>query len=89
MAARQIGGLIAALGGMDALVFTGAMGKNDAIIREQICDYLTWLPLKLDEKANNENRNRISAPESPVVILALDTDEEAVIARQTAEILNA
>lgn len=88
MAARQIGGLIVALGGMDALVYTGAMGKKDAVIRKHICDYLTWLPLALDEQANNDNNDRISAMQSAVDILALKTNEEVIIARQTARILN-
>lgn len=87
MAARQMGGLMMALGGIDTLVFTGAMGVNDSIIREKICNYLNWLPLKIDSQANTNNNDIITTSESEIDVLVIPTNEEAVIAGKTAEIL--
>ncbi len=87
MAARQMGGLMMALGGIDTLVFTGAMGVNDSIIREKICNYLSWLPLEIDNQANTNNKDFITTSESEIDVLVIPTNEEAVIAAKTAGIL--
>jgi acetate kinase len=82
LAARQIAGLIPALGGLDVLVFTGAMGANSRDVRARICGYLGWLGLRLDHAANHHaSHPRLSAADSAVVVLALPTDEEGVMAR--------
>lgn len=89
MAARQLGGLIPALGGLDALVFSGGMGAGDFLIRAKICDYLKWLDVQIDEIANARHKSVISTPESAVTVLTIPTDEEYVIASQTARIATA
>lgn len=88
MAARQMGGLIMALGGLDTLVFTGAMGVNDSIIRKKICDYLSWLPLEIDDQANKDNKDMITTPESEIGVLVIPTNEEAIMAKKTSDMLN-
>ena len=88
MAARQLGGLVTVMGGMDALVFTGAMGAGNPMIRTKICDYFEWLSLKLEPQINETGGPVISALESPIKVLALPTDEESVIAGHTADIIN-
>jgi len=88
IAARQMGGLVTVMGGMDALVFTGAMGAGDPMIREKICGYFEWLGVKLEPQINETGGPVISALESPLKVLSLPTDEESIIARHTAEIIN-
>jgi len=88
MAARQLGGLLPLIGGLDRLVFTGAMGVNDLMIRARIADNFKWLGLEVDEMANANDATIISAPQSTVQVMVLPTDEEGIIARQTSDILN-
>ena len=58
---REIGSLAAALGGLDALVFTGGIGENDAATRAEVASGCAWLGLTLDEAANRQAATRISA----------------------------
>ena len=58
---REIGSLSAALGGLDALVFTGGIGENDAATRAEVANGCAWLGLTLDEAANRQAATRISA----------------------------
>lgn len=81
--ARELGSLAAALGGLDALVFTGGIGENAAEIRAAVCRQAAWLGVILDEAANASGIARISAADSAVSVWALRTNEEAVIARHT------
>jgi acetate kinase len=83
---REIGSLAAALGGLDALVFTGGIGENDAAIRAEVANACTWLGLRLDEAANSQAATRISAQESRVVAFVIPTNEELQIATRTFEI---
>ena len=83
---REIGSLVAALGGLDALVFTGGIGENDAATRKEVADGCAWLGLRLDEEANRKAETRISAPESHVTALVIPTDEELEIAKRTCEL---
>nr|WP_239113446.1 acetate/propionate family kinase [Shimia biformata] len=82
-AARQIGSLAAALGGVDAIVFTGGIGENAAPVRAAITQSCGWLGAELDGEANDAGRARISSAASRVAVLALKTDEEGVIACYT------
>jgi acetate kinase len=82
-AIREIGSLAAALGGLDALVFTAAIGARSAVVRERICDGLGWLGVSLDQRANARNGPKISKERSTVESIAIPTDEEIVIARAT------
>jgi acetate kinase len=80
---RELGSLAAALGGLDALVFTGGIGERSADIRARVCRQTTWLGLRLDERANAGGGPVIGEAASPVSVLALQTNEEYVIARHT------
>lgn len=77
---REIGSLAAALGGLDALVFTGGIGENAPAIRAQVCEGMGWLGLALDASGGSTGAARV---------LVIPTDEEQVIARATARALAA
>ncbi len=62
---RELGSMAAALGGLDALVFTGGIGENAAAIRERVCRDARWLGLELDDAANAAGGPRISRPGEP------------------------
>ena len=85
---REIGSLAAALGGLDALVFTGGIGEHAAPVREKVCAQLGWLGLEFDAVANTKNAPRISTAASRVAACVIPTNEEWMIARHTAELLN-
>jgi acetate kinase len=78
---RELGSLIAAIGGLDALVFTGGIGEHSSEVRARVCRQAAWLGLILDKHANDAGRPTISKHGSAVSLLALPTDEEYVIAR--------
>jgi acetate kinase len=80
-AAREIGSLAAALGGVDGIVFTAGVGENAAPVRSAICQACRWLGLELDEAANREHRTRITTPQSRVGVYVIKTDENLMIAR--------
>ncbi len=80
-AARELGSLAAALGGLDVLVFSAGIGEHSAQMRQRICDYAEWLGVKLDPGANARDASRISANDSAVDVLVIPTNEELVIAR--------
>lgn len=84
---REIGSLAAAIGGLDALVFTGGIGEHAAPVREKVCRPLAWLGLEFDATANAAHAERISTPTSRVTALILPTNEEWMIARHTAKLL--
>jgi acetate kinase len=84
---RELGSLAAALGGLDAMVFTGGIGEHAAPVRASICQMSTWLGLDIDVEANGKNALRISTDHSKVSVWVIPTDEEQVIARGTAETL--
>ncbi len=84
---REIGGLAAALGGLDALVFTGGIGENAWRVRESAMSDMDWLGIRFDPVANARGERVISGPQSRVTVMVLPTDEERMIAGHTAEIL--
>lgn len=86
---REIGSLAAALGGIDALVFTGGIGEHAPIIRAMVCAQLRWLGLELDAEANLRNASHIATPASAVRACIVQTDEESVIAQHAARRLAA
>ena len=86
---RETGSLAAALGGIDALVFTGGIGEHAPIIRAMVCTQLRWLGLELDADANLRNASHISTSTSAVRACVVQTDEEIVIARHVARLLAA
>jgi acetate kinase len=84
---RELGSLTAALGGLDALVFTGGIGEHAAPIRARVCRDAAWLGLSLDEVANQRGGPCISAGGSPTTAWVIPTDEELMIARQTLAVV--
>jgi acetate kinase len=84
---RELGSLAAALGGIDALVFTGGIGEHAAPIRARVCRDASWLGLELDEQANMDGGPRISTAGSRVSAWVIPTDEELMIARHTRRVL--
>jgi acetate kinase len=83
------GMLAAALGGLDAFVFTAGIGENSAMIRSRVAAKLAWLGVSFDAEANEEGAQLISGPESRVRLLVVPTDEELMIARHTVSLLPA
>ena len=81
------GMLAAALGGLDAFVFTAGIGENSPIIRARIAEKLAWLGAVFDPAANADGRSLISPPESRLVLLVVPTDEELMIAQHTLALL--
>jgi acetate kinase len=75
--------LAAALGGLDAFVFTAGIGENSATIRARIAEKLGWLGAELDPTANTAKKTMISVPGSRVTLYMVPTDEELMIARHT------
>ena len=85
---RELGSLVAALGGLDVLVFTGGIGERSAPIRARACDGASWLGLAIDPAANAKGGPRINAQTSAVAVWAVPTNEELMIARHTARVLS-
>ncbi|MBX4908087.1 MULTISPECIES: acetate/propionate family kinase [Rhizobium] len=83
------GMLAAALGGLDAFVFTAGVGENSPVMRERICRKLEWLGAKLDSRRNAAGELLISGDDSRLAIYAVPTDEELMIARHTYALLAA
>jgi acetate kinase len=86
-AGRELGSLAAALGGLDAIVFTAGIGENQREIRARICRDAEWLGVELDEAANARHGPRISTPRSRVLAFVVPTDEESMIARHVQRLL--
>jgi acetate kinase len=86
-ARRELGSLAAALGGLDAVVFTAGIGENQAEVRRRICSDAAWLGLELDEDANARHGPCISTSGSRVSAWVVPTDEELMIARHVARLL--
>ena len=82
-AARETASLAAALGGLDAVVFTAGIGEHAPAIRERICAKLRWLGLELDPEANAVSGPRTSMAQSRIAVWVIPTDEEGVIATHT------
>ncbi len=88
-AARQTASLAASLEGLDGLVFTAGIGEHAAEIRAALCARLGWLGVAIDPAANARHAARISRPDSRVEVRVIPTDEEAMIARHTLDVLAA
>jgi acetate kinase len=86
-AAKEIGALTAALGGVDGLVFTAGIGENSPEIRKRICQASAWLGIELDDEANARSGPRISTNASTVSAWTIPTNEELMIARHTGMLL--
>ena len=91
---KYIGSYAALMNGVDAIVFTAGIGENNASLREAVCSNMEYLGVSFDKEANIENAHasgntRISTPDSKVAVYILPTNEELVIARDTAAVVSA
>ena len=86
-AKKSLGGLVAALGGLDTLIFTGGIGENSPSIRRRICEGMEIFGLSLDQDLNNANAAIASPRDSPVTVRVMKTNEELMIARHTYNII--
>ena len=80
---KYAGAYAAVLGGLDAFVFTAGIGEHSAPVRAALCAKLSWLGVKLDERANTSGGPRISAADSGVSVWVIPTNEELMIAQHT------
>ena len=87
--AKYIGAYTAAMNGVDAIAFTAGVGVNDKKTRKNVCDYLGYLGVKIDDEANDVRGERrvISAPDSKVKVMLIPTNEELAIARETLALI--
>jgi acetate kinase len=87
---KYIGSYIAALNGIDVLVFTGGVGENQTRTRQKVADSLGFMGVKIDNELNAKSRGKeilLSTPESSVKVVVIPTDEEFMIASDTLEIV--
>ncbi|TWT57982.1 Acetate kinase [Thalassoglobus neptunius] len=86
---RYIGQYLAILNGADAVVFTGGIGENSDVVRKQVCSNMTFAGIELDEQKNQTAREEgiISTEQSAVQVWIVPTNEEIVVARQTAQVV--
>jgi acetate kinase len=85
---RELGSLAAALGGVDAIVFTAGIGENSRSLRERVCSDAAWLGVELDKAANQASGPRISTPASRIAAWVIPTNEELMIAGHTQALLS-
>jgi acetate kinase len=81
---RELGSLVAALGGLDTFVFTGGIGENAPLIRQKVCKGLKWLNIEIDETLNGSTSSQavqISRPERGPSVWVIPTNEEIIIAK--------
>ena len=86
---RELGSLSAALGGLDALVFTAGIGEHAPEIRRRVCQQAAWLGLEIDEAANAAGGPKITKPDSKSSAWMIPTDEDLMIARHTRRLVGA
>jgi len=87
---KYIGSYVAALGGVDVIVFTGGVGENQSCSREYVCEGLGFMGVKIDNELNAKSHGKevlLSTPESTVKVVVIPTDEEYMIASDTLEIV--
>ena len=87
---KYIGAYAAAMGGVDVIVFTAGIGENSDMVRKLVCSDMEFLGIELDEQKNKETRKAeeiISKPSSKVKVMVIPTNEELVIAMDTAKIV--
>jgi acetate kinase len=85
---KYVGAYASAMGGVDALVFTGGIGENSKEIREEVCNEMEFLGISLDEFKNQNNDEIISKDNSKVSVMRIPTNEELVIALDTEKIVS-
>ena len=85
---KYLGAYTAAMGGVDAIVFTGGIGENAIEVRTEVCRDMEFLGLTLDEQRNEDNEEIISSNSSSVKVMRISTNEELVIAMDTDKIVS-
>lgn len=87
--ATRVGAYAAAMNGVDAIAFTAGIGENAATVRKDVCGYLGYLGVKIDDAANDagEDDSIITTPDSKTKVLVVPTNEELMIARETVEVV--
>lgn len=87
--AKHIGAYVAAMNGVDAITFTAGVGENDDLVRKDVCKYLTYLGIEIDENQNNQRQDEIiiSTKDSKVKVCVIATNEELAIARETVALI--
>jgi len=91
-ARKYIGAYLAAMGGVDAVVFTGGIGENSPEVRARICEGMEWAGLKIDAARNEQTAGRegmISTENSRLAAYVIPTNEELLIARDTVRVVEA
>lgn len=84
---RELGSLAAAIGGLDALIFTGGIGEHAAAVRAAVCRDAAWLGLTCEAAANQANSRKISTPDGRVGVYVIPTDEDLMIARHSLAVI--
>ncbi len=87
---KYVGAYTAAMGGCDIIVFTAGVGENQSSMREEVCENMEWMGIKLDKEKNSAVHGEeavISTPDSKVTVVVIPTDEELMIAMDTAAIV--
>lgn len=86
---KYIGSYIAAMNGVDAIAFTAGLGENDGKMRKQVCSYLEYMGIKIDDEANSKRGEDmvISTADSKVDVVVIPTNEELAIARETLRLI--
>lgn len=89
---RETGALVACMGGLDVLAFSGGIGENDAVLRQQVCERLGWMGVQIDPERNrqataSQGAQALHLPTSGVEVWVIPTDEGRVAAREAAQLL--
>ena len=89
--AKYVGAYAAALNGIDVLTFTAGVGENDCAVRAAVCEYLSFMGVEIDPELNSKRGKEmvISTPNSKVQVWVVPTNEELMIAKDTAELVSA
>ena len=87
--AKYVGSYVAAMNGVDTIVFTAGIGENAGLVRTKVCEYLGYLGITLDQEANGKRGQEIaiSTPDSKVTVMVIPTNEELAIARETVALV--
>jgi acetate kinase len=86
-AKKFLGALAAALGGLDALVFTGGIGEHSATVRERVCEGLEFLGIQIDPERNAAHAPVISSDDASVTVRIVPTDEDLMVAQHTRRLI--
>lgn len=78
---REVGAMAAAMGGIDALVFSGGIGENSRLVRERICERLGWMGIEIDHARNARSEAVVSSDLARTTVMVVPTNEELVMAR--------